>query len=297
MVLFILLFSALKPLIMKQALFTFFVLIFITSSIFAQSRKKKGTTFFAATTINYYPSIEPYFFERTYEVVDRDIILNYISSNSGKFIIEEGETLTVVEQTSINWPSPLFGIGASVQAIQGNGITHELSLTKLSFSKSSYIQNFGYIDSLGNLRPFSAGVEEKSSAFAFRYEIGRYFGDPKYAKIRFGLTGGIEPSFYSYNRKPLVFNQFPVEGRLVTLQLSIIPVVSAKLSKVITLDVKAIPNFLIADFGELKLTRPDLPASQQRFSRDYDLPEMDLAFSILLRYKFKEPKRRRSSDG
>jgi hypothetical protein len=281
---------------MKQALFTLFVLLFMMSSLLAQSRKKKGTTFFAATTVNYYPALAPYTFERTYEVEDRNIILNYISSNSGKFIIEEGETLTVVEQTIINWPSQLYGIGASVQAIQGNGITHELSLTKLSFSKSSYVQNFSYTDSLGNVQSFSAGVEENSSAFAFRYEIGKYFGDPKYAKVRFGLTGGIESSFYSYNRKPLVFNEFPVEGRLVTLQLSLIPVVSAKLSKVITLDVKAIPNFLIADFGQLNLTRPDLPKSQQQFSRDYDLPEMDLAFSILLRYKFKEPKRRRRTE-
>ena len=59
-----------------------------------------------------------------------------------------------------------------------------------------------------------------------------------------------------------------------------------------TLDFKLIPNILIADFGKVREENPTLP-SITKWSRNYSLPEIDLAFSFLLRYHLKEAKRKK----
>jgi hypothetical protein len=66
---------------------------------------------------------------------------------------------------------------------------------------------------------------------------------------------------------------------------------SAKLSKKLTLDCKVIPNMLIADFGKIVEENPTLPKKAQEQKREYDLPEINTSLSFILRYNFKETKR------
>ena len=75
-----------------------------------------------------------------------------------------------------------------------------------------------------------------------RYELGKYFGDPKRAKVRFGLSGSIEPTFYSFKRSPVTTQDIPWEGRVFNIDMAIIPMINAKLGKKVFLEFKAIPK-------------------------------------------------------
>ena len=112
--------------------------------------------------------------------------------------------MLVMRENRNVFPSQLLGVGASVQVLKSNSLFHEVSLTKLSSSKSSYTVNFTTTDSVGARSTFQLGYEQKASAFGFRYEVGKYFGDPKRANLRFGISGGIERT---YNIKAFCFHQ------------------------------------------------------------------------------------------
>ena len=135
------------------------------------------------------------------------------------------------------------------------------------------------------------GYKEKSFAIGWRYELGMYFGKRKTAKVRFGLSGGIEPTFYQYKRTPSTTQQYPINAKVFTIEAAVIPMLSAKLSKKITFDFKIIPNILMADFGEPIKSDPAFPSGGNKATRDYNLPEINTVFSMVLRYNFKEKKK------
>lgn len=108
-----------------------------------------------------------------------------------------------------------------------------------------------------------------------------------------GIAAGIEPSLYTFLRTPYSLTDFPYRARILTVDLSLIPTVAARLSKRMALDIKAISNFLIADYGGLREENPILTVNQQKAERDYDPPQVTLAFSVLLRYQIQEAKRKR----
>ncbi len=271
-------------------------LVFATLSIsgFSQSRKKaRGTTISVATTINYYPAIAPYSFFSSFTTSRDDLLLTFLTANSGTFVIEDGQSVFIERESKNDFPTQLVGIGGSVQIKKGNSLFHEISLTKLSFTKSSNIVNYTFLDSLGEVNLIRSGYKQNVGVFGFRYELGRYFGKRKSAKFRFGISGGIEPSFYFYKRTPLTTREYPVRGKIFTVEVAVIPMVSAKLSKKVSMDFKIIPNVLMADFGSIDEKNPTVPIRQQEGSREYNLPEINLAFSLVLRYTVKETKKRR----
>lgn len=273
-----------------------FILVFIlfATSTFAQSRKKsKDKNIYATTSINYYPALEPYAFFGGFTLENDQLILNFLTANSGTFIVQSGQPLGVEREHFNDFPSRFLGIGGSVQMVKGDGLYHEISLTKLSVEKSSFQINFIFRDSLENLRRFVQGYEQKVSSFSFRYEFGKYFGRRKGAKVRFGLAGAFEPSLYFYKRTPKFSQEYPVEASIFALEMAVIPSLSAKLSKYVSLDFKLIPNFLIADFGTIAERNPAHTKKQQESGeREYNLPEINLGFSVAVKYLVKEAKRR-----
>ena len=279
---------------LKNALPFLFLLTLLPLTLFSQRGKwLKKQTIYGATTINYYPSLEPYAFSNTFTDEGDDLILTFLRENSGTFVIEEGEPLVVTRQRTHELPSNLLSIGASIQFISEKGTFHEVSLSKLAFSKSSYRDEYTFMDTLGDVRTFIRGYEHKTSAFAMRYEFGKYFGDRKSSNLRFGLAGSVEPSWYTYSWEPLSSGDFKYSANLFNIEIALIPMVSAKVSKKVTFDFKLIPNMLIADFGSVKQLNPLLTAEQQMGTRTYDLPEINLAFSMLMRYQIQEAKKSR----
>ena len=280
---------------MKKTLILLTALFLLPLSTFSQTKKKKGTTINISTSVNYYPSIEPYTFFSSFNTSDSNIDLTFLTSNSGTFVIEEGESKTIDRANNNDFPSQLLGVGASVQIKKGDALFHEISLTKLSFTKSSRIVVYSFADSLGKITSFPRGYKQRAGAFGFRYELGKYFGKRRKAKFRFGLSGGIEPSFYFYKRTPAFTGEYPVRAKIFTIDIAVIPMASFKLAKKITMDFKIIPNMLLGDFGSIKENNPRVPIAQQGGEREYNLPEINVAFSLLLRYTIKEPKKRRGS--
>ncbi|MEL7221286.1 MAG: hypothetical protein AAGJ93_08205, partial [Bacteroidota bacterium] len=253
-----------------------------------------------ATTFNYYPEIAPYQAFSSFSTAEEDdLILTFFRENSGTFIIEEGATLLVNKTESRQIPSQLMGVGASLQVFSPNGLFQDLSLTKLSFSKSIYRDEYFITNPAGDTQYIVDGYEERTAAFAMRYEVGKFFGKKRRRGdiLRFGLAGSLEPSFYTYRRTPLGPANFPLNARVFTLELSVVPVVSAQLSKKLSLDFKLIPNVLFADYGYFKIENPILTEEQKKVDVEYDLPEVNLAFSVLLRYQIQEYKKRRTRVG
>ncbi|WP_367390727.1 hypothetical protein [Lewinella sp. LCG006] len=284
---------------MKRLLPLSLVLLFVLPFSLVAQRSKwlKKQNVRVATTFNYLPAGDPFFFTNFFSAQSDDLILNFITANSGTFIIEEGDILYFTRTKTNEAPSQILGIGASVQFMSQQATFHEFSLTKLSFFKSSFKDDYFLIDSTGNPRlVLRYGEDQQAAAYAFRYEFGKYFGDQKYGNLHFGIAGSIEPSLYTYRRTPNTnsFGQFfPFEGKIFALEVALIPMISARLSKKVTLDIKAIPNILIADFGSIKEENPIIPESQKVGLRDFDPPVVNMAFSVLLRYQIQEAKRSR----
>lgn len=279
-----------------RKLFFLCLAVALPLSIFAQIGKRlTNKTIYVATTLNYYPALKPYAFFSSFRIDDRDLILNFLTANSGTFVIEEGQSLFVERTKTNHLPSQLLGVGASLQVFNANGVFQELSLTKLSFSKANYQDEYFFTNPNGDLQYSISGYEEKAAAFAMRYEIGKYFGKTRRRgnAIRFGISGALEPSFYTYRRTAFSSAMFPVKGRIFTLDLAVIPIITTKLSKKLSLDFKCIPNILFADFGSLREENPILTEEQKKGVLEYDLPEINVAFSVLLRYQLQEHKKRR----
>ncbi len=285
---------------MKKTLILCLLSALLPFALFAQSSKKKtGASVHASTTFNYYSKLKPYEFTMQYFTKDKNLILNYSTATSGTFVIEEDDSLRVVREVSSSMPSHLIGVGASVQVKQANGLFHEISLTKLALNKSSRFATYTAFDSLGEEIQFAPqGYDENMFSFGLRYELGKYFGNNKNAKLRFGISGGVEPSYYRYKRTPRTSQEFPLEANILTIDLALIPTLSATLSKKLSLDFKLIPNFLTADFGTMKELNPSLSKKQQNKGglRNYESPEITWAFSVLLRYTVQEAKKKRGED-
>ncbi len=273
-------------------LFTIALIFILTPTlVFSQSRKRIKKVINGATIINFYPAIEPFTFNKDFYIKENSLELKYITATSGTFTISEGDSVNIERIDDLQMPSQTLGIGGSVQFVKGDKLFHEISLTRLTYNKSSLVENYIYTDIMGDERVAPIGYKQKSFAIGMRYELGMYFGNNKRAKVRFGLSGGVESTFYRYVRTPATTQTYPIKARLFTIEVAVIPVLSAKLSKKLTMDFKIIPNFLTADLGKIIKEDPTLPQRAQEKDREFNLPEINTSLSVILRYNFKETKR------
>jgi len=278
----------------------FFILILagflLPESSYGQRKRKYDNSIHVSTSFNFYPAYEPYALFNQYAVEHSDeILLNYITRTTGTFTVEEGETRNIERTHTTELPTPLIGIGGSVQIVTENGLFQEISLTRLSYVKSSNITKISIFINSDSILSYRSGFEQKAAAVGIRYEVGKYFGGRRrrVPNFRFGISGGLEPSYYTYQRIPEDFRDFPIKARLFTVEVSIIPMLSWQVSKKLFLEARAVPNLLLADFGSVKEERPDVPGRELEASREYNPPNISLAGSFVLRYVIKEPKRRK----
>ncbi|MEL6867621.1 MAG: hypothetical protein AAFP19_24565, partial [Bacteroidota bacterium] len=220
-----------------------------------------------------------------------NVILNFLGRNSGTFIIEEGFPQRIEVETANKFPTQILNIGASLRLTTDKEVFHEISLSRLARLKSSYIVSYNFQDVLGNTQVLPVGYEQRSFVMSMRYEYGKLFGKRR-NPVRFGLSGMLEPSFYNYKREVTSSSDFPIEARIISMHVSVIPNLSFRLAKRIYLDCKVIPRWLIADFGKTTIQDPTQSINGQEGSRSYSFPEIDFAGTVQLRYLLKEPKKR-----
>jgi len=266
------------------------ILFTLTLSIntFAQGEKY----IYTASSLNYYPQFESYSFFKTLQLDQDNLYLNFLTSNSGTFVVEEILPRDVENELRSKFPTQILNVGASFQSRNRNGTFQEISLSRLSSFKSSYINGYKLVDSLGNKKEYFIGYNQKSFIMSLRYEYGKMFGN-KRNPVRFGVSGIIEPTYYSYKREEQSTRDFSIDATILSLTVAVAPTLSFKLSKKVELDFKLIPRFLLADFGSARRQDPTLTLEQQKGSREYNLPEIDLASTIQLRYMLKEPRKKR----
>ncbi len=266
----------------------------------SQAQRQGGNTLTVSTNFNYTPPLRPYSFRKSYIKDFEYTVLNFITRNSGTFVLVEGNSYEFVENGTYHPPSNLIGLGASFQIWNENGLFQDFSLTRLSLTQSSHQFLVSVIDDEGNEAPIhSQGIEERSGAVGVRYEVGKYFGERRrdYPNFRFGLSAGLESTFYAHRTISLGPRPLSTRGHMFTIDLSLIPVLSFQPTKRLMIDAKVIPNFLIADLGTIEIEDPSLPEQQRRANRKYDLPVTNVSASLMVRYVIKEPKRgRRRSD-
>jgi hypothetical protein len=266
-----------------------------------QAQRRGGNTLTVSTNFNYTPPLRPYSYQRSYI---RDfggfLALTFLTRNSGTFVLEERESYEFIDNAIYDPPSNLIGLGASFQIWNENGLFQDISLTRLSFTQSAHSLLISVVDDEGDVvQIHQQGIEERSGAIGLRYEIGKYFGERRrdYPNFRFGLSTGLETSFYAHRTTSLSPGLLSARGNMLTIDISLIPVLSFQPTKRLMIDAKVIPNVLIADFGSIQLADPSLPESDRRANRKYDLPVTNVSASLMVRYVIKEPKRgRRRSD-
>lgn len=256
------------------------------------SQKKNDRFIFTASSINYFPELPSYSF---FSEIERDqdlLTLNFLTASSGTFVIEDVAS-TIIDIENINkFPTQIFNIGLSFQIRNANSVFHEFSISRFSQLKSSYVNIFSFVENSGNDRTIRIGYDQKSFILSLRYEFGKMFGKVK-SKVRFGISGLVEPSFYSYKRNVQSMQEFPINANIYSFRVGMIPSLSFKLSKKVFLDLKLIPSFLIAEFGEVRVNNPSLSLSDRNGERAFKLPELEFSSTIQIRYLLKEPKKKR----
>lgn len=101
-----------------------------------------------------------------------------------------------------------------------------------------------------------------------------------------------EPSFYSMIYYGITTIEYPFKVNIFSLDLSIAPLLSFKLSKKLRIEFKLIPSILAFDLGRAINTSPIIFFDEQFGERNYALPQINWGSSIQLKYLFKEPDRR-----
>lgn len=278
---------------MKKILYLSLIAAFLPLTAFCQLKKKlKFHGIYVTTGVNYYPQIEPYTLMNNFWAERGKLNLTFLTRNSGTFSIE-GDSSFITRVRTSEVPSPGLNMGAGVQIISYNRVFHELAITKLSTSRSGDVTSFEWVDTLGEKQIIDTGFKEKSFAFGFRYELGKYFGKSKTARIRFGISFSMETSFYSMERTPITTQGYPIEGKVMNFEISLNPLLTAQLSKRIYLDFKLLPNMMIADFESVRENNPTLPQAGQKLNRVFNLPEINVAGNVQLRFELQKAKRKK----
>lgn len=263
---------------------------------FGQRKNKWGNTINVSTSFNYHSAIAPYYFFNDLGVEQlRSIELFFVTSNSGRFIIDEEVNLSVEREREISLPTPVISLGGSVQIVTGRQLFHEVSITKFSLSKSSDRSSVVYADTSGNTQRFALGSERRTAAFGLRYELGKYFGKRRRRapNVRFGLSGGLESSYYSFKSTPFTSRDYPLRAKVFTLQVSVIPMLSIQATDKLFFELKLLPHLLLADAHSVEEDNPAIAPTERGAEPLYERPDFNLAASLLVRYQLKEPKRRR----
>ncbi|MEM8907509.1 MAG: hypothetical protein AAGD05_06655 [Bacteroidota bacterium] len=235
-------------------------------------KKKKSTVINLAVSFNLYPAIEPYQHTTSFR--------NF-------------ENRFSVRTVNMELPSQRLGIGFGVQIVKNNTLFHEISLTRLSYNESKHTIARELFDSInpGGIED-GTGASQTAFTLGLRYEFGGYFGK-KDAAIRFGLSGGIEPSFFASRRRPEGILEFANQARIYNLEVAVIPHLALRLSKKVSLDFKVVPNILLAYHERVEELNPAIARDNRRATRRFASPDINTTFSLLLRYQIKAPKKRR----
>ena len=154
------------------------------------------------------------------------------------------------------------------------------------------IEYFGY-DSLENRISISSlGYQQSSFTFAFRYTLGKYFGDDK-SPVRFGISGAIEPVFFRYRRSPYHVREYPLKASIFQLYLSIIPSLRIRFSDKVALEGKVLPSMLMGSYEKVREENPVLLEFQKKGEAAPSGSNLHFAASLALRYQLFKPRKRR----
>ena len=104
------------------------------------------------------------------------------------------------------------------------------------------------------------------------------------------MSLSLEPTFYTFKMTPYSFSEFPITAKITTVEVGAIQTLSFKIGKVVFLDFKLIPNFLLADYDTVEHGDPAIAPPLRSGTRNYSLPELDLSGSIVLRAMVQEVK-------
>jgi len=89
-----------------------------------RSRKKKEPTIFVSSMIHYFSTNETFQFSRSFGSNNRDLVLTYLTANSGTFVVESDLGLVIETVQNYRIPLPLLTIGASLQIVKESRVFH-----------------------------------------------------------------------------------------------------------------------------------------------------------------------------
>ncbi len=256
------------------------------------AQKKTEKSIYTSSSINYYPELKSYSFLNIIKGNQDKLVLNYLTGNSGTFVIDSISSPDVLNETINKFPTQIFNLGTSIQISKDHSTFHEISLSRFSRSKSSYKNTYLLKDTLGDDQFLSIGYEQKSFIMTLRYEYGKMFGYKK-NRFRFGLSGFFEPTFYTYKREVISVQDYPIKATIFSFSVGIVPMAAIKLSKRVFLDLKVIPRILLGEYSNVTVNNPLLLPDDQKGGRELSFPEIDIAGAIQIRYLLKETNKKR----
>ncbi len=278
---------------MKRILLLGLILLFTTSLIYGQGRKrkkKKGQKIYISTFIN----------------TDLNQSLSYGESSIKSDPVDNFGTTVPGLQRNIRSESETIGIGFSIQKVQKNNKYTEFSISKFRLQQDESVQ-WRFLE-VGNIIEPTSGKRNTNFETAFRYEYGTYFYLSDESKLRFGIAGGLAP-YFGYNKTlPATSASFPVRYLRYGLKLEFVPSISYRCSKKGFLDFKWSPSIFDFNRHNVKTDNPILTERQRK--KAYSIPsflQTSLSFQLHYRHQilgkrdskkaFRKKKNKKSDDG
>lgn len=276
-------------------LFTLFLsVVFIPNYGEAQSRSRsRGKTISVTNSLNIRQKSKPYTFHNERQEQSDTLLLRYLTSSSGVFSIKEGDPYTVVRNRKTSMPSITFSLGGSVRILNNdNYLFQEFALTRFVIGKQEEIGTIVLELPEGDAEQ-PLGFSQRFTHIGIRYSVGKYFVKNRKSKFRFGLSGGIETSVFAFEHAPYVYWGQTLKGTIFSIELSIQPQLSFRLSKYVSLELNPLFNFLVADFGQIAEGFTTSKIAQTPGEREYEIPDITMGFGVALNYTIKNTGSRR----
>jgi hypothetical protein len=265
------------------------VLLFVPEEIFAQRKKEDSKMVNISAIINYNSPSKEYLNNSAINFTDNNLLLEYLTSNSGIFVVEDQIMRTRVDTTQLFLPSQRISLGFSYQVIKNNRIYTELTLGELSYSNSEKVKKFDYYDQNGEYINTSYwGNKVNAFAISMRYEKGKYFGKVNSNNFNFGLGLGILTGYRYYEDNPqnsIIFKQ--ITTQIIDLDLFASLIMRKKVSKYFSIELKILPAITTSPYTSVRERNPNISLNAEKFRSDNKFPILKTGASLHLRYTVK----------
>ncbi len=266
-----------------------FILLCSSNLLLSQRNKVVGNYLRIGGLISYSNSSQEYQISTSYNTVDNDVLLQFLTPTSGTFELEM-DSVNITNSVNLTPPHNSLKFGMSLQLIKPNGFFQEFSLTNLSATEFS-ISNKRIIIHPDFENPVEIERSDKAKLFqcGLRYEVGSFLREMKAKKLNLGISLFLRPELEILRSIPGQFGIDPIKSSEFSTNIGIGMTVLSQISKRIFLEMKFYPSYELFNSKNVRLESPIYYQGRADFERVESSDRKNLEAMISVKYAIKVP--------